>query len=387
MATYNQSQMTLPSGDVVKFIDNTSGYAKTSAVPTAATSVPNMDGTAAIGTAGQYATATHVHPSDTSKQDKLVSGTNIKTVEGTSLLGSGNIDITASMVGLGNVTNESKTTMFTNAALTGTPTAPTATSGTNTTQIATTAFVHSAIAGIPQSMTFKGTIGKASSGTGTVSSIPTSGVAVGDTWMIVDESRTLSASASATGNAVLLEVGDLIVATTTAPKWATSPSKEDVGVTSVATGTGLTGGPITSSGTISLATSGVTSGTYGSSTSIPSITVDSYGRVTAASGNSISIPSYSAGAGLSLSSNTFSETYTTCTLPKFGSATSQNVAISGVTANSHPVLDVYIDATGNVSACNEAWSHIYKADSYNGGITFYSDAATSTALTIMVKGY
>ena len=52
---------------------------------------------------------------------------------------------TASDVGLGNVTNESKTTMFTNAALTGTPTAPTATSGTNTTQIATTAFVTAAI--------------------------------------------------------------------------------------------------------------------------------------------------------------------------------------------------------------------------------------------------
>lgn len=45
-------------------------------------------------------------------------------------------------VGLGNVTNESKATMFTSAALTGTPTAPTAAAGTNTTQIATTAFVQ-----------------------------------------------------------------------------------------------------------------------------------------------------------------------------------------------------------------------------------------------------
>jgi hypothetical protein len=44
-------------------------------------------------------------------------------------------------VGLGNVTNESKATMFTSAALTGTPTAPTAATSTNTTQIATTAFV------------------------------------------------------------------------------------------------------------------------------------------------------------------------------------------------------------------------------------------------------
>lgn len=44
-------------------------------------------------------------------------------------------------VGLGNVTNESKATMFTNPAFTGTPTAPTPASGTNTTQLATTAFV------------------------------------------------------------------------------------------------------------------------------------------------------------------------------------------------------------------------------------------------------
>lgn len=53
--------------------------------------------------------------------------------------------VTATQVGLGNVTNESKSTMFASAALTGTPTAPTATSGTNTTQIATTAFVTAAV--------------------------------------------------------------------------------------------------------------------------------------------------------------------------------------------------------------------------------------------------
>ena len=50
---------------------------------------------------------------------------------------------TAGDVGLGNVTNESKSTMFTNAALTGTPTAPTADVADDTTQIATTAFVKS----------------------------------------------------------------------------------------------------------------------------------------------------------------------------------------------------------------------------------------------------
>lgn len=60
----------------------------------------------------------------------------------------GAVTLTSSDVGLGNVTNESKATMFTNSALTGTPTAPTASAGTNTTQIATTAFVNSAIATI-----------------------------------------------------------------------------------------------------------------------------------------------------------------------------------------------------------------------------------------------
>jgi hypothetical protein len=42
-----------------------------------------------------------------SKQDTLVSGTNIKTIEGQSLLGSGNIDLAKGDVGLGNVDNTS----------------------------------------------------------------------------------------------------------------------------------------------------------------------------------------------------------------------------------------------------------------------------------------
>lgn len=62
-------------------------------VPSASSTTPSMDGTAAVGTATTYARADHVHPTDTSRQATLVSGTNIKTINGNSLLGSGNLSI------------------------------------------------------------------------------------------------------------------------------------------------------------------------------------------------------------------------------------------------------------------------------------------------------
>jgi hypothetical protein len=51
-------------------------------------------------------------------------------------------DLTAGDLSLGNVTNESKSTMFTDAALTGNPTAPTQASNNSSTRIATTAYVQ-----------------------------------------------------------------------------------------------------------------------------------------------------------------------------------------------------------------------------------------------------
>ncbi len=59
-------------------------------------------------------------------------------------------------IGLGNVTNESKKTMFNSPEFTGTPKAPTAAAGTSSKQIATTEFVMSAINVLAQSV-FNGT--------------------------------------------------------------------------------------------------------------------------------------------------------------------------------------------------------------------------------------
>ena len=54
-------------------------------------STPFMDGVGSGGSANTVARGDHRHPSDTSRQEKLVSGTNIKTINGQSVLGSGDI--------------------------------------------------------------------------------------------------------------------------------------------------------------------------------------------------------------------------------------------------------------------------------------------------------
>ena len=61
-------------------------------------------------------------------------------------------NVTASDVGLGNVTNESKSTMFASPSFTGTPTAVTPSSGNNSNRIATTAYVMTAIENLKKSI-------------------------------------------------------------------------------------------------------------------------------------------------------------------------------------------------------------------------------------------
>ncbi|MGD9581275.1 MAG: hypothetical protein AB7V50_07870 [Vampirovibrionia bacterium] len=84
--------------------------------------------------------------------------------------------------------------------LTGTPTAPTASTGTNTTQLATTEFVKSeidSVLAVADVLTYKGTIGVG----GTVTSLPTSDYKIGWTYKVIT---------AGTYSSYACEIGDMI---------------------------------------------------------------------------------------------------------------------------------------------------------------------------------
>ena len=82
------------------------------------------------------------------------------------------------------------------------------------------------------------------------------------------------------------------------------------GVTQVDTGTGLTGGPITGTGTISIANTTVTAGSYGSATQVGTFTVNAQGQLTAASNVTITPSGIGAVASVSGTANEITATGT-----------------------------------------------------------------------------
>jgi hypothetical protein len=106
------------------------------------------------------------------------------------------------------------------------------------------------------------------------------------------------------------------------------------GVVSIATGTGLTGGPITSVGTISIANTAVTAGSYGGAAKTLSATVNAQGQLTALSEANIAIANTQvSGLGTMSTQDASSVTITGGTI--------NNTAIGGTT----PAAGTFTSAT------------------------------------------
>lgn len=187
--------------------------------------------------------------------------------------------VTKDQVGLGKVENKSVSEILTDAALTGTPTAPTAAPGTNTTQIATTQFVTNAISnGIAASdaMIFKGTLGT----DGTVEELPTT-YSTGWTYRVI-EAGTYAGQEC--------EIGDLVIALTSRSgsgnqdaDWTVAQTNIDGAITDIKSTASVSVTGTGSSRTIELPASGVTAGTY------RNVTVNDKGIVTGGNNNTATI--------------------------------------------------------------------------------------------------
>jgi hypothetical protein len=149
------------------------------------------------------------------------------------------------------------------------------------------------------------------------------------------------------------------------------------GVTSILTGTGLTGGPITSTGTISIANTAVTAGSYGGATKTLTATVNAQGQLTAITAPDIAIAntqvsglgtmSTQNASAVAVTGGTINATSVGATTPSSGAFTS--VAMTSGTITTAPT-------TGN-DIVNKTY-----ADAIASGINFHQSCrlATTTAL-------
>ena len=152
------------------------------------------------------------------------------------------------------------------------------------------------------------------------------------------------------------QVGDWAVFNGTV--WQKVDNSEITYVSNVATGTGLTGGPITSTGTISIANTTVTAASYGAADTVGTFTVNAQGQLTAAANASIAINVAAVSGAVANTINVLSGTGLTG-----GGALTSNVTLSianttvtsGTYGNASTVAQFEVNPQGQLtSASNQA---------------------------------
>lgn len=269
-----------------------------------------------------YAPSAYTHPSSgvtagtyksvtVNAQGHVTAGSNPTTLSGYGITDAATQTALDAEVARATAAEDSLSSSKANVAsptFTGTPKAPTAAAGTNTTQIATTAFVQTALSnGIAASdaMIIKGTIGT----TGTVTALPTT-YKTGWTYRV---------TTAGTYAGQVCEVGDLIIALVDRAgtgnvdaDWCVAQTNINGAITGVKSGDAYltvsqSGSVITithTNVTRTDTTSDVSPAHGGSFTAIKSVTSDGKGHVTGVDTETVKLPSYSAGTGLALSGTT-----------------------------------------------------------------------------------
>ena len=158
-------------------------------------------------------------------------------------------------------------------------------------------------------------------------------------------------------------------------------------VTQVDTGTGLTGGPITTTGTVALANTAVTTGSYGAADKVGQFTVDQQGRLTNAANVAINIAVANVAGAVANTVNVLAGTGLSG-----GGALTGNVTINlantavaaGNYGSSSNVASFTVDAQGRLTAASNV---TIVASSVNLTNTSANATFATDSLPLVPEGY